>query len=188
MTNILRTGLTGGLTAIAVAALMPVLAFQRAFAAQSQGSIQGAWRPVSRTIPATTNPGDRSDPFAHLPIGTQTTLQPGLLIFTARHYSRTTDTATTPRPTTPEAPSGKATVEDLQARWGPFQATAGTYELSEGALTLRAMVAKNPAEQRSGNFVRLTVRMDGDPLWLTPIENSAGRIAAGVTTEYVRVE
>ena len=55
-------------------------------------------------------------------------------------------------------------------------------------LTLRLMVSKNPADQRSGNFARLTVKMDGDRLWLTPIENSAGRIVAGVTTEYARVE
>ena len=111
-------------------AMALVLAFHSSLPAQSPGSIQGVWRPVSRTIPATANPADRSDPFAHVPVGTQTDLQPGLMIFTARHYSRTTDTATTPRPTTPEAAPGKATVEELQARWGPFQANAGTYELS----------------------------------------------------------
>ena len=47
---------------------------------------------------------------------------------------------------------------------------------------------KNPTDQRSGDFARLTVKMDSDRLWLTPFENSAGRIVAGVTTEYVRVE
>jgi hypothetical protein len=110
------------------------------------------------------------------------------MIFTARHYSRTTDTGTARRPATPALPAGKATVEDLQARWGPFQANAGTYELVGSTLTLRVMVAKNPVEQRGGAFARLTVKMDGDRLWLTPIENSAGRIVAGVTTEYLRVE
>ena len=108
------------------------------------------------------------------------------MIITARHYSRTTDTATAPRPTIPVATPGNATAEELQARWGPFQANAGTYELSGSTLTLRLMVSKNPAEY--GNFARLTVKMDGDRLWLTPIENAAGRIVAGVTTEYVRVE
>ena len=49
------------------------------------------------------------------------------------------------------------------------------------------MVSKNPNDQR-GNFARLTVKMDGDRLSLTPIENATGRIAAGVTSEYVRVE
>ena len=123
-----------------------------------------------------------------MPVGIQTDLQPGLMIFTARHYSRTTDTGTTPRPTTPEPAPGKATVEDLQTRWGPFQANAGTYELSGITLTLHLMVSKDPANQRSGNFARLSVKMDGDRLWLTPIEDAAGRIVAGVTTEYVKVE
>jgi hypothetical protein len=168
-------------------AMALVLVFQSSLPAQPPGSIQGVWRPVSRTIPATTTPGDRSDPFAHVPVGTQTNLQPGLMIFTARHYSRTTDTATTPRPATQEATPGKATVEELLARWGPFQANAGTYELSGSTLTLRLIVSKDPAGQR-GTFARLTVKMDGDRLWLTPVENAAGRIVAGVTTEYVRVE
>jgi hypothetical protein len=168
-------------------AMALVVVCQSSLPAQSPGSIQGVWRPVSRTIPATTNPGDRSDPFAHVPVGTQTNLQPGLMIFTARHYSRTTDTATTPRPTTPEAIPTKVTVEELQARWGPFQANAGTYELSGSTLTLRLIVSKDPAGQR-GTFARLTVKMDGNRLWLTPVENAAGRIVAGVTTEYVRVE
>jgi hypothetical protein len=169
------------------AAIALVLAFHPALPAQSQGSIQGVWRPVSRTIPATTNPGDRSDPFDYIPVGTQTDLQPGLMIFTARHDSRTTDTATAPRPTTQEATPGKATVEELLARWGPFQANAGTYELSGSTLTLRLIVSKDPAGQH-GTFVRLAVKMDGDRLWLTPVENVAGRIVAGVTTEYVRLE
>ena len=59
----------------------------------------GRLRVVARTIPASTNPGDRKDPFGHVPEGTQTAVQPGLLIFTQKHYSRTTDTAVQPRPT-----------------------------------------------------------------------------------------
>ena len=107
------------------------------------GSIQGVWRPVSRTIPATANPGDRSDPFAHVPVGTQTDLQPGLMIFTAKHYSERR-TRLRPRPTSADAAPGKPTAEELQARWGPFQANAGTYELAGSTLTLRLMVSKEP--------------------------------------------
>ena len=70
-----------------------------ATAGQSLPSIQGVWRPVERVIPRSTTAGDRVDPFGHVPVGTQTELQPGLLILTARHYSRTTDTAVAPRPT-----------------------------------------------------------------------------------------
>lgn len=155
--------------------------------ARVQESLQGVWRVVARTIPSSTNKGDRQDPFSHVPEGTQTNVQPGLLIFTQKYYSRTTDTAVAPRPTSSEAIPGKPTVEELQARWGPFQANAGTYELSGDILTLRVMVSKNPSDQRE-NFARLKVKLDGDRLALTPIENETGRIVAGVTSEYVRVE
>ena len=73
---------------------------------------------------------------------------------------------------------------ELQARWGPFQANAGAYELSGNTLTLRILVSKDPAGQRDGTFARLTVAMDGNTLSLTPVENDVGRIVAGVTTRY----
>ena len=38
------------------------------------------------------------------------------------------------------------------------------------------------------NFTRLNIKLDGDNLWLTPIDAEAGRIAAPVTSKYVRVE
>ena len=155
---------------------------------QSQPSIQGVWRPVERVIPRSTTAGDRVDPFGHVPVGTQTDLQPGLLILTARHYSRTTDTSVGPRPTAPYATPGKPTVDELQVRWGPFQANAGTYELSGNTLTLRILVSKDPGGQRDGTFARLTVALNGNALSLTPVENDAGRIVAGVTTRYMRVE
>ncbi len=169
-----------------VAVLLCALA--RATVGQPQPSIQGVWRPVERVIPRSTTAGDRVDPFGHVPVGTQTDLQPGLLILTARHYSRTTDTAVGPRPTAAYATPDKPTVAELQARWGPFQANAGTYELSGSTLTLRIFVSKDPAGQRDGTFARLTVALDGNTLSLTPVENDAGRIGAGVTTRYVRVE
>ncbi len=153
-------------------------------AGQSQPSIQGVWRPVERVIPRSTTPGDRVDPFGHVPVGTQTDLQPGLLIFTARYYSRTTDTSVGPRPTAPYGTPGKPTVDELQVRWGPFQANAGTYELSGNTVMLRILVSKDPGGQRGDTFARLAVALDGNTLSLTPVENDAGRIVAGVTTRY----
>ena len=120
-------------------------------------------------IPATTNPGDRLDPFAHVPVGTQTNVQPGLLIFTEKHYSRTTDIAVQPRPTTSYATAGKPTLEELQARWGPFAANAGTYEVSGDTVMLRAVVSKEPRDQAPGGFARLRVKLEGGVLSLTPI-------------------
>ena len=155
---------------------------------QSPPSIQGVWRNTERVIPATTNPGDRVDPFGHVPVGTQKDVQPGLMILTKGYYSRTTDTGVQPRPKGGYAVPGKPTVEELQARWGPFAANAGTYELSGDTLTLRGFVAKEPAAQGPERFARLRVKLEGNILSLTPIENDAGRIVAGVTSRFVRVE
>lgn len=169
-------------------ALLLFAAIVVSISGQSQPGIQGVWRFAEITIPASTTPGDRVDPFGHVPVGTHTASQPGLLILTGRYYSRVTDTGNEPRPTGGYAIPDKPTVEELQARWGPFAANAGTYELVGTTLTLRALVAKNPSDQREGGFARLTIKVDGDALWLTPFENDAGPIVAGVTSKYVRVE
>jgi hypothetical protein len=54
--------------------------------------------------------------------------------------------------------------------------------------TLHAIVAKNRRAQAGGNFTRLNIRLDGNTLWLTPIETDAGKIGAPVTSKYVRIE
>jgi hypothetical protein len=123
-----------------------ILAFVGPLASQPQPSIQGVWRESERTIPASV--AGRQDPFGAFPAGTHTSLQPTLVIFTDRHYSRTSDTAAQPRPTTGYKTPGKPTLEELQAEWGPFAANAGTYEVSGTTLTLHAIVAKNPRAQR----------------------------------------
>jgi len=130
----------------------------------------------------------RNDPFGAFSKGTHSDLQPSLVIFTGKHYSRTTDTAAQPRPTTGYKTAGKPSSEELQAQWGPFVANAGTYEVSGSTLTLYAVVAKDPRAQREKNFTRLTFKLDGNNLWLTPLENENGKIAAPVTDKYVRVE
>ena len=155
------------------------------------------WKPVERTITELPRPaGDaagaaetgRSDPFGAFSKGTHTDLQPSLVIFTGKHYSRTTDTAAQPRPTTGYKTAGKPTLEELQAQWGPFVANAGTYEGAGTTLTLYTVVAKDPRAQREKNFTRLTIKLDRNNLWLTPLENENGKIAAPVTDKYVRVE
>ena len=79
-------------------------------------------------------------------------------------------------------------MEELQAEWGPFAANAGTYEVSGTTVTLHAVVAKNPGAQSKGNFTKLTFKLDGDTLWLTPIETEARQIPNPVTSKYLRVE
>ena len=92
-------------------------------AGQSTTSIQGVWRVVERTIPAST--AERRDPFGTFSEGTHTNLQPELLIFTA---------------------------------------------------------------QVEKNFTRLSIKLDGNNLWLTPMGTETGNIAAPVTSKYMRVE
>jgi hypothetical protein len=155
-------------------------------AAQSKPSIEGAWRMVELTV--TDSPAGRRDPYGAYGVGTHTRLQPDLTIFTAKHYSRTTDTGAEPRPTIPYKAPGNPTLDELQAEWGPFVANAGTYELSGTTLTLRAIVAKNPRAQREKNFTRLTVKLEGTNLWMTPIDTEAGPIPNPVTIKLVRME
>lgn len=164
---------------VLVAVVMPV-------SAQSNQSIQGVWRAVEITI--TDSPAGRRDPFGAFAAGTHTSFQPELVIFTGGHYSRTTDTAAKPRPTTPYQTPGKPTVEELQAEWGPFVANAGTYEVSGTTVTLHAIVAKNPRAQAEKNFTRLTFKIAGNNLWLTPVETEAGQIPNPVVSKYVRIE
>lgn len=149
--------------------------------AQTKNSIQGVWRPVEVTI---TNPNPAPGGLGK---GTHTNLQPALLIFTGRHFSQVLDTAGKPRPTTPFKVAGKPTAEEMQSQWGPFGATAGTYEVSGTTLTMRPMVSKNPAIQGKG-FTRSTIRLDGKTLVITGVENQAGKIEYPNTVKYERVE
>ena len=147
--------------------------------AQSKPSIQGVWRRVEVTV---TNP---SPVPGSLTKGTHTNVQPGLLIFTGKHYSVQVDGAAKPRP--PIKVPAKATHEEMQAAWAPYTANSGTYELSGSTLVMRPMVAKNPAAQ--GNAVnRATIKLEGDNLWMTLIDTAAGKVQYPTTTKYVRVE
>jgi hypothetical protein len=150
--------------------------------AQSKPSIQGVWRRAEVTV---TNPNPAPGAF---PKGTHTNVQPGLLIFTAKHYSSANDVGAKPRPKTPFKVDGKPTAEEMLAAWDPFQANSGTYELTGTTLTVRPIVAKNPVLQAGGS-IRYTVKHDGNNLWLTAIENSAtGKFANAATVKYTRVE
>lgn len=150
---------------------------------QTNQSIQGVWRAVEVTI---TNPiPPRGNTHAK---GTHTNVQPELLIFTAKHYSLMADLGVEPRPTSGGAARGESTLEELQGRWGPFNAHAGTYEVSGDTLTRYIVVAKEPALQRGKHFTRQLIKLSGNNLWLTQLETSAGKTANPVTVKYVRVE
>ena len=162
-------------TAVAAVALITVSLF-----AQSKPSIQGVWRRVETTV---TNPNPAPGALTK---GTHTNVQPGLFIFTARHYSVQIDSSAKPRPSVKDPT--KATREELLAAWQPFTSNSGTYDVSGSTLTMRQMVAKN-AENQGKAITRATIKLEGDNLWVTIIEvPGSGKVQYPTTGKYVRVE
>lgn len=118
--------------------------------------------------------------------GTQTLAspQPGLLLFTGRHYSYTFVTSEEPRP---DLPPGAVTAEVLATAWNPFTANAGTFEVSGSTMTRRPLVAKSPAAMAPGAFNEYTFRLSADTLWTTPTRTEGGAVRIQTTVKYVRV-
>src|SRR5262245_772018 len=101
-------------------------------------SIQGVWRAVEVTL---TGPGAR----------TIRPSQPNLIIISGKHYSRVEDQSERPRSI--PADLAKASADELRAVWGPFVGEAGTYEVTGNVITMRPIVAKNPAAMVPGAFI-----------------------------------
>lgn len=157
--------------AVAVAALTAGTA-----AGQSKsGSIQGVWQTVEVSFPG---PAPRTISIPEP--------RPNLAIITAKHYSRVQVDAEGPRPILADV--AKASADELRAVWGPFVGEAGTYEISQGNLiTMRPVVAKNPAAMKSGAFTTWSYKLEGNTIWLTAKTNQNGPVEP-VTVKAVRVE
>ena len=140
----------------------------------SPATLQGVWRVVEVR---TTGPN----------ASTNSSPQPGLYIFTAKHYSFLRVTADKPRPDQPQDPE-KANSAELMAAWGPFFANSGTYELSDRTLTIRPLVAQNPRAMRSGSSPTFSYKIEGDTLWLTDESGIRGPIANPTTVKLARAE
>ena len=128
--------------------------------AQSTQSLRGVWRAVEITI--TDSPAGRRDPFGAFAAGTHTRFQPSLMIFTGRHYSRTT---TLQRSLVPR----RLTRHRANRRWKNYRLngvrsppTRARTKVSDTTVTLHAIVAKNPRAQSKKNFTKLTFKLDGD--------------------------
>jgi hypothetical protein len=146
-------------------------------AAQSKrGSLQGVWQTVEVTV---TGPGARTIKIPEP--------RPNLVIVTAKYYSRVEDHSDGPRPIIADV--AKATADELRAVWDPFVGEAGTYEVTDGnVITMRPLVAKNPAAMAPGAFITYSYKLDGDTLWVTLQKNQNGPIVNPVTVKAVRVE
>jgi hypothetical protein len=104
-----------------------------------------------------------------------TTFKPGpdLTIFAGNHYSRIDIQTQKPRPAL--ANPANATTEELREVWGPLVAEAGTYELTDSLLTLRPVVAKNPAAVAPDVSVVYSDKLEDGALILTARRDQNGR-------------
>jgi hypothetical protein len=144
--------------------------------AQGAPSLQGAWR-VTDVVTTGANAETNKNP------------QPGLYLFTQKHYSIVTDNATAPRKDFGAARErGKLTDAEKIARyevWDKFSANSGTYQVSGNTLTVHPLVAKNPAVM--GPAVTREFRIEGNTL--TVIRKPApGQPVSETTTRLTRVE
>ena len=165
-----RRALVGGtLAAIVLASSVAVVARQG-----NSPSIVGVWRVSEVTF---TGPNARK----------LTNPQPGLRIFTQRHYSINEVTAEKPRAELPDAPA-QGTEKQLAEAFGPFTGQAGTYEIRGNEITTRPIAAKNPNAMRSTVSNTLTFVVDGKTLTITAKANQNGPIANPTTIRLTRVE
>lgn len=156
------------------AALLSGSAWSAADAQTTTDRISGAWRvaEVTRT--------DESGKRRTLPA------QPGLYLFTARHYSITRVDSEQPRPDVPSELTH--TADSYRDIWGPFAAQAGTYRIEGDRMTTRPLVAKNPSVMRHGNANTYTWRVIADTLWLRHVGDRSGPVRDGAIHKLVRAE
>lgn len=134
-------------------------------------NLEGAWR-VAEVV--RTGPGG----------GTLASPQPGLLLFTGRHYSYTFVTSAESRP---QLPGGVVDAAALAAIWNPLTANAGTFEVSGDTMIRRPLVAKSPAAMAPGAFNEYTFRLSADTLWVTTVGTETGPSRNPTTVRYLRV-
>ena len=141
----------------------------------SAASVRGVWRAVQVTM---TGPNAQIIPIP--------ATSPNLTLVTAKHYSRLRLDTERPRPV--PADLAKASADELRAVWGPFTGEAGTYEIGDNTITMRPIVAKNPAAMTAGAFTVYSVKIQGDTLWVTEQRTHRGPVAYPTTVKTVRVE
>jgi hypothetical protein len=131
-------------------------------------SIQGVWKVTEIVIGSGTNASSHT-----------TDVQPGLAIFTSRHYSLLFVQGFAARPALGDNP----TAEQSAKVWEAFTANAGTYELKDSTLSYTPSVAKNP-EVMSGTTNNLRFRVKADSMWLIAPSADSGEFRS----KWVRVE
>jgi hypothetical protein len=138
----------------------------------AQQSIKGVWQVVEIT---TTGPN----------ASTNSSPQPGLWIFTDKHYTYMTVNTDKPRPVVPAA---KMTDKDRADAYRGFVASGGTYEIKGDQITMKVFVARSPETMRSGSVFGNTYKLDGKVLTVTRTSSMNEPVANPSTTKLVRLE
>lgn len=138
----------------------------------SRPTLRGVWRNTQITF---TGPNART-----------VAAQPGLYIFTDRHFSIVRVNNDTARPALP--PPDKATDKEVAAAMRAFTAFAGTYEVNGDELRTTSTVELVPNNMRPGFFRTFTYTIDGKRLQLVQKATSNGPLPNPSTFTYERVE
>jgi hypothetical protein len=152
---------------------MALVPFMSAVGQTKRASFDGVWQAIEVTLggPAgamTVKPG------------------PNLTIFSGKHYSRIDVQTDKPRPVV-DNPSN-ASADELRQTWGPLVAEAGTYEVADNQMTLRPIVAKNPAVMAPNVTLVYSYKLEGDTLTLTAQRDRNGPVAHPFTVKLARIE
>ena len=156
-----------------LSAVTSALPFAAGTTTPKPGAVEGVWRTVEIAFPG---PNGR----------TMTNLQANLSVFAAKHYSRTVIESAGPRPIL--ADPSKATADELRATWGPFSGEAGTYDVTGDVITMRPLVAKNPAVMVEGTYTAYAFKLVGDTMWMTAQRTERGPMPNAPTIKAVRLE
>jgi hypothetical protein len=98
--------------------------------------------------------------------------QPGLYIFTEKHFSRISTIGAQPRK--PFKNPAEATAAEKIAAYDTLFANTGTYEVAGDLVTFNSVLAKAPnSSGLSGRFARLKFHIAGTKLTLTHPDNPA---------------
>jgi len=114
-------------------------------------SLVGVWKPVEDVDLRGSDAGHHTSD-----------VQPGLLIFTQKHYSEMHIRGFTPRPRLSDNP----TDEERGRSYQLLVAHSGIYTWNDSTITFKPMVAQNPA-MMAGITRTLQVRLQQDSLWFT---------------------
>lgn len=154
--------------------LLIVAALSISAFAQTKSGIQGVWQITEVTTTGKNGSTNRSP-------------QPGMYIFTKKHYSIIYVSSDSPRAILPDV--GKATADELRSVFvDSFVANAGKYDLEKGKLHVWPMVAKSPGYMQSGQNATSSVKIVGNTMTITSEETNGYPVKDPTTMKFTRVE